>query len=114
MSRIAITLNEKEIDSKSLFKIKQLTMASLGEKKCKIEKKEPVFTGVLFYNDHDDISILLKKIINILDEIHLSYSIYELDEEARELDENQKITKNVLFRILDSQDEEIKRQQDIS
>lgn len=114
MSKIAITLNEKEIASKSLYKIKQLTMTSLTEIKYKIENDEPIIIGILFYNDHDDISILLKKIINLFDEIHLSYSIYELDEEATELDENQKITKNVLFRILDSQDEEIKRQQDIN
>lgn len=36
MSKIAITLNEKEIDSKSLYKIKQLTMTSLTEIKYKI------------------------------------------------------------------------------
>ena len=113
MSKIAITLAEKEIDSKSLFKIKSLTMTSLGEIKCNIEKKEPIFTGVLFYNDHDDISILLKKIVNLLDEIHLSYSIYELDEETTELDKNQKITTAELFRILESQEEEVKRKQAI-
>ncbi|MDM1397933.1 hypothetical protein HX049_12165 [Myroides odoratimimus] len=102
MSKIAITLNEKEIDSKSLFKIKSLTMVSLSEIKHKVERQEPIFTGILFYNDHEDTSILLKKITNLLDESNLSYSIYELDEEATELNINQKITKDILFRILDS------------
>ncbi|UVD80134.1 hypothetical protein NWE55_02245 [Myroides albus] len=82
-------------------------MTPLGDIKLRIEKNQPIFTGVLFYNNHTDVSILLKQIINLLDEIQLSYSFYELDEEVIELDENQKITKHVLFRILNSQDQEI-------
>lgn len=110
MSKIEITVSEKEIDSKSLFKLKSLTGESLSEIKDKIENKEPLCTRVLFYNDHEDIAILLKKIIYLLDEIQFSYSIYELDEEATALDENQKITKPILFRILDRHEDEMQRQ----
>lgn len=110
MSKIAIILSEKEIDSPSLFKIKRLTGASISELKSNIEHKEPLCTGVLFYNDHGDIAVLLKNIIHLLDDIQLSYSIYELDETATGIDENQKITKQVLFRILDVHEDEIQRQ----
>lgn len=111
MSKIAITLTETAIDSSSLFKIKSLTKVSLGELKDKIENKEPLYTGVLFYNDHEDMAMLLKKIIHLLDEIQLSYSIYEIEEEATVWDENQRITKSVLFRILDCHEDEMQRQQ---
>ncbi|MDR2282035.1 MAG: hypothetical protein LBE37_02440, partial [Sphingobacterium sp.] len=92
-------------DSKSLFKIKLATGVSLSEIKHRIEIKEPICTGVLFYNDHSVLSVLLKNTINILEDDSLPYLIYELEESSDHLDENYLINKEILWRILDSQQE---------
>lgn len=105
MSKIAILLQQDKIDSKSLIKIKQATGGSLSEIKHQIETKEPIFTAVLFYNDHSELSTQLKNTIDILEDDSLSYLIYELEESSDSLCDNQLINKEILYRILDSQQE---------
>ncbi|MDR2222132.1 MAG: hypothetical protein LBE34_05260 [Flavobacteriaceae bacterium] len=103
MSKIAIVLKENHIDHTVLFKIKKVIDKSLQDIKQRIEGRNPLYIGLLFYNDHAVIATQLQELVDVLDDCQVLYWIYELDELSSDLEENQKISKEVLERILDWQ-----------
>ncbi|MDR0227458.1 MAG: hypothetical protein LBI72_00075 [Flavobacteriaceae bacterium] len=103
MSRIAIVLKDNHIDNTVLFKVKKVIGDALQDIKQRVEINEPLYSGVLFYNDHEDIVVQLKEVIDILEKENISYLIYELDEVLTDREDNQIISREVLERIVDWQ-----------
>lgn len=110
MSQIVVVLDSK-IDTSILFEVKKITKESIDKLRSAEENDKPIYSCNLFYNNHDEVSGILKNLISLLDNSS-PYKIYELDEDevydvvrSRE----QEITKDTLINILDSFDREFER-----
>lgn len=112
MSQIVIVLDSK-IETSVLFEVKKITKESIDKLRSAEENNKPIYSCDLFYNNHDDVSGILKNLISLLDKSS-SYKIYELDEdEVYDVvkSRGKEITRDTLINILDSFDREVERQQ---
>ncbi|RYZ25409.1 MAG: hypothetical protein EOP49_44665 [Sphingobacteriales bacterium] len=118
MSQIAIVVKGTEADAAALLKIKAVTGQSVQDIKTAIQEQKPVYTGVLFFNDHDEVAEKLKSLLDSLDKNGLGYSIYELEEgedfaNVAGQEQAYAITKETLLNILQTFDRERERQENL-
>ncbi|OCA77130.1 hypothetical protein BBI01_01315 [Chryseobacterium artocarpi] len=116
MSKIAIIINSDTVSPKALFELKKTIGTGVDEIKENILDKRPVFEGVLFYNDHDEVSEKLFKVIDELKKNDVPYSLFELEDEEKYdvIDsKNQEINDEVLRNIIEMHNREIRRQEDL-
>ena len=79
MSKIAIVVQEN-VSAPVLMQIKRIINDSIEHLKVNIEDRNPIFTGNLFYNDHEQVAWQLLSLTALLNDQHINYVIYELEE----------------------------------
>lgn len=117
MSKIAIVVQEN-VTAPILIQIKRIINDSLERLKLNIDEHNPIYTGNLFNNDHEQIAENLLSLTAFLNDQHIGYVIYELDKEDSfdEIKSNTEvyaITLETMKNILDSFSSEVERQQDL-
>ncbi|REC61462.1 hypothetical protein DRF65_16120 [Chryseobacterium pennae] len=116
MSKIAIIINNDSVSANTLFELKKVTGESVDAIRKNISDHKPIVEGLLFYNDHDEVSEKLFKVVRDLAKNDITYSIFELeeDEEYNTIDsKNQEISADTLYNIIEEHNREIRRQEDL-
>jgi hypothetical protein len=116
MSKIAIVVQEN-VTVPILMQIKKIINDAIDHLKLNIDEHNPIYTGNLFYNDHEQIAEKLLSLTAFLNDQDIDYVIYELDEEdsfddIKSNSEMYTITLETMKNILDSFSSEVERQQD--
>jgi hypothetical protein len=117
MSNIVVVIKEKKLDVSVLGELHKLLGGSLVNIRTALLRSAPVIEMELFDGEYEDKAVLLRKMIGCIRRNKIIADIYEIPsgatfEKCDSLQESL-INLEVLENILDSSDDEMKRQLDM-
>ena len=112
MTTLAVKVHDLSDVMKSVLVLHKITRRSIAEIELDIQQGKPIFLARLFYNDHNNIAIILRQLISspiLLGRL----KFYELDDDEDFTDTMNERKSEVVENILLRHEEEISRQQDM-
>ena len=106
MSKILMIL--ENVDDKNLLisELRKITKKPVLALKNSFDEKTPFYEGTLFLNDHEEISLSIMKILNLLNKLKAEVTILEVEDHVKFKDlsssKNYKIDEVILKNILNS------------
>lgn len=106
MSKILMILENVDDQNLLISELRKITKKPVLALKNSFDEKTPFYEGILFLNDHEEISISIIKILKILNKLKADVTIFEVEDHVKfkdlSLNKNYKIDEVTLKNILNS------------
>jgi hypothetical protein len=118
MSRVAVVVtNVGEQKTKVITLLREVTGSAFSVITEAIKNRQPILERKLFYRDHDDVAVALRRLTGGLTRLGADYELYELPEAqaflAADKSRVHRISPDVLENILQAHEEGLNQQQEI-
>ncbi|WP_294925887.1 hypothetical protein [uncultured Paracoccus sp.] len=80
MSKVAI-LVQQEKNLPAVANLAKILSLSLGEARSRIAEGKPLYEGLLFMNNHQEVSTRLRSLVTLLEQVEIPFRIFELEED---------------------------------